>query len=88
MQEIVFNSCPKGEAILSDAGFAEYVRLGGTAPDIESIKRDDPTLIAVIRSNTDLYRGHCSQPKIVALPNGMKWEIRSRGNREWIAALP
>jgi hypothetical protein len=93
MPLVVINRCPRGDALLSDAGLAEYAKRKGIAVEglsEENIARDDPVLVEMVqdRDNLDALRSHCAQLKVIDIPEGMKWEIRRRGNVERIAALP
>jgi hypothetical protein len=89
-QQIVINRCPRG-TLLSPTGMTEYVRrkYDSTPPvdfTMEDIERTDAVLIQLMQENIPLYGGLCAQIKIVEVPDGFEWQLRSRGKSEWIAA--
>lgn len=90
MQNIVINTCPKG-TLFSPVGLTEYVRrkFSGTPPNdftVESVARDDPVLVQLMREDVRQYAGLCAHIKIVQVPDDFKWKLMASGNVEWIAA--
>lgn len=86
MQQIVINQCRRG-TLLSDAGKAEYLKRSGTlTADWTALDRSDPILVALMKENPGAFGGRCAHISIVALPDGFKWKLMSKGNFEWIAA--
>lgn len=90
MQEIVINRCPRG-TILSSEGIAEYIRrkFAGAPPpadfNSDTIARDDPTLVQLMREDVLRYAGLCAHIKIIELPDGYAWHLEKLGSVEWIA---
>lgn len=87
MTEIVLQRCPGG-TLLSEAGMAEYIRRSGNAAaSLDTIPRDDPNLIAMMKEDAPAYQGYCAHINIVSVPDGFKWKVcrEARTNFEWVA---
>jgi hypothetical protein len=63
-----------------------YRREDGVHFSVNEIRRDDPVLVEVINElgEEESSKWSC-RPKIVTIPNGVKWQIEQHDGREWVA---
>jgi len=52
-----------------------------------SMKRDDPTLVQVVKELKKKASGVCATLKVVSIPDDVKWEIEEYDGLEWIAEV-
>jgi hypothetical protein len=85
--KIVINTCFGGFG-LSIAAEELYLELRGntgeTFYDFE-VKRDDPTLVAVVEQLGSKAAGSCAELKVVEVPEGVQWHIHEYDGAEHVA---
>lgn len=85
MIEVVYKRCYK-EPLLTDAGVAELNRLSGGSFTVDSVPRDNPTLVAMAKNQNEDFMPSCADVRVAELPDGSQWSIRTSGRfPEWIA---
>lgn len=93
MTYVIVKRCER-EDILSHAGVAEYVRrkFNGNPPAdffVALIPRDDPVLFDIFVADNEQWTPGCSHARIVEVPDGMAWSLKSAvGRPEWVGINP
>jgi hypothetical protein len=64
------------------ASNVEYKKFSLSARDI---KRDDPTLVQVVKELKKKASGACAYLKVVSIPDDVKWVIAEYDGAEWVA---
>lgn len=88
MTDIVINRCPSEECLLGKDGIAEFAKRKGIDPAsiaLATLDRTDAVLVAMMRENPEKYAGPCAHIRIVTVSDDFAWEIKRKGNFEWVA---
>lgn len=64
------------------ASNAEYKKYSLCSRDI---KRDDPTLVQVVKELKKKANGACASLKVVSIPDDVKWIVLEYDGAEWVA---